>query len=219
MQIYLKQVLDSFFHSQSTVRHFALSVITLTLSQGLIHPVQVCSQPYTTFLCYSEYTMSCLQIDYVFSVCPTWLPWEQTRNQPWKTRQINNWWRLTRNIRASSTWVAAGSLFIHFKSGTIKYCNVFEILFIVCLSNSSDMQECCWAFLAIKIILSLYVFTDESCCWIEDVISGATGHKGIQRSNNPRFSPRWLRLCSLLSSLHISPREPTAQTGFPHFPA
>lgn len=42
MQIYLKQVLESFFHSQSTVRHFALSVITLTLSQGLIHPVQVC---------------------------------------------------------------------------------------------------------------------------------------------------------------------------------
>lgn len=46
MQIYLKQVLESFFHSQSTVRHFALSVITLTLSQGLIHPVQVCSQSY-----------------------------------------------------------------------------------------------------------------------------------------------------------------------------
>lgn len=42
MQIYLKQVLESFFHTQSTVRHFALSVITLTLSQGLIHPVQVC---------------------------------------------------------------------------------------------------------------------------------------------------------------------------------
>nr|XP_046230499.1 nipped-B-like protein B isoform X2 [Scatophagus argus] len=40
MQIYLKQVLDSFLHTQSTVRHFALSVITLTLSQGLIHPVQ-----------------------------------------------------------------------------------------------------------------------------------------------------------------------------------
>ncbi|KAM9307263.1 nipped-B-like protein B isoform 2-T2 [Pholidichthys leucotaenia] len=40
MQIYLKQVLDSFFNSQSTVRHFALNVITLTLSQGLIHPVQ-----------------------------------------------------------------------------------------------------------------------------------------------------------------------------------
>ncbi|XP_068429605.1 nipped-B-like protein B isoform X2 [Clinocottus analis] len=40
MQIYLKQVLEAFFHSQSTVRHFALSVIILTLSQGLIHPVQ-----------------------------------------------------------------------------------------------------------------------------------------------------------------------------------
>uniref|UniRef100_A0A673IU30 Nipped-B protein n=1 Tax=Sinocyclocheilus rhinocerous TaxID=307959 RepID=A0A673IU30_9TELE len=40
MQLYLKQVLESFFHTQSSVRHFALSVIALTLSQGLIHPVQ-----------------------------------------------------------------------------------------------------------------------------------------------------------------------------------
>uniref|UniRef100_A0A8C5EAP6 Nipped-B protein n=1 Tax=Gouania willdenowi TaxID=441366 RepID=A0A8C5EAP6_GOUWI len=40
MQIYLKQVLESFLSSQSTVRHFALNVITLTLNQGLIHPVQ-----------------------------------------------------------------------------------------------------------------------------------------------------------------------------------
>ncbi|XP_034752577.1 nipped-B-like protein isoform X2 [Etheostoma cragini] len=40
MQIYLKQVLESFFHSQSTARHFALNVIILTLSQGLVHPVQ-----------------------------------------------------------------------------------------------------------------------------------------------------------------------------------
>lgn len=50
MQIYLKQVLESFFHTQSTVRHFALSVITLTLSQGLIHPVQVCSQSQSSIL-------------------------------------------------------------------------------------------------------------------------------------------------------------------------
>ncbi|TRY98298.1 hypothetical protein DNTS_032801 [Danionella cerebrum] len=40
MQLYLKQVLESFFHAQSSVRHFALNVIALTLSQGLIHPVQ-----------------------------------------------------------------------------------------------------------------------------------------------------------------------------------
>lgn len=43
MQLYLKQVLEAFFHNQSSVRHFALSVIALTLNQGLIHPVQVCS--------------------------------------------------------------------------------------------------------------------------------------------------------------------------------
>ncbi|XP_042621270.1 nipped-B-like protein B isoform X2 [Cyprinus carpio] len=40
MQLYLKQVLECFFHTQSSVRHFALNVIALTLSQGLIHPVQ-----------------------------------------------------------------------------------------------------------------------------------------------------------------------------------
>ncbi|XP_075875687.1 nipped-B-like protein A isoform X2 [Nelusetta ayraudi] len=40
MQLYLKQVLEAFFHNQSSVRHFALSVIALTLNQGLIHPVQ-----------------------------------------------------------------------------------------------------------------------------------------------------------------------------------
>ncbi|XP_059905989.1 nipped-B-like protein A isoform X2 [Gadus macrocephalus] len=40
MQLYLRQVLDAFFHPEATVRHFALSGIVLTLSQGLIHPVQ-----------------------------------------------------------------------------------------------------------------------------------------------------------------------------------
>ncbi|KAG2465755.1 NIPBL protein, partial [Polypterus senegalus] len=40
MQLYLKQVLEAFFHTQSKVRHFALNVIALTLNQGLIHPVQ-----------------------------------------------------------------------------------------------------------------------------------------------------------------------------------
>ncbi|KAL2091754.1 hypothetical protein ACEWY4_011552 [Coilia grayii] len=40
MQLYLKQVLEAFFSTESTVRNFALSVIALTLSQGLIHPVQ-----------------------------------------------------------------------------------------------------------------------------------------------------------------------------------
>ncbi|XP_036919089.1 nipped-B-like protein isoform X3 [Sturnira hondurensis] len=40
MQLYLKQVLEAFFHTQSSVRHFALNVIALTLNQGLIHPVQ-----------------------------------------------------------------------------------------------------------------------------------------------------------------------------------
>ena len=41
IQVYLKQVLESFFHSQSQVRMCALGVITLILGQGLVHPVQV----------------------------------------------------------------------------------------------------------------------------------------------------------------------------------
>ncbi|XP_054629655.1 nipped-B-like protein A isoform X3 [Dunckerocampus dactyliophorus] len=40
MQLYLKQVLEAFFHTQTSVRNFALNVIALTLNQGLIHPVQ-----------------------------------------------------------------------------------------------------------------------------------------------------------------------------------
>ncbi|XP_078287021.1 nipped-B-like protein isoform X4 [Rhinoraja longicauda] len=40
MQLYLKQVLEAFFHTHSPVRNFALNVIALTLNQGLVHPVQ-----------------------------------------------------------------------------------------------------------------------------------------------------------------------------------
>ncbi|XP_033738813.1 nipped-B-like protein isoform X1 [Pecten maximus] len=40
MQVYLKQVLESFFNLQSQVRMAALSVINLVLRQGLVHPVQ-----------------------------------------------------------------------------------------------------------------------------------------------------------------------------------
>ncbi|ESO95734.1 hypothetical protein LOTGIDRAFT_214826 [Lottia gigantea] len=40
MQVYLKQVLESFFHENSTVRLTALGVVQLILKQGLVHPVQ-----------------------------------------------------------------------------------------------------------------------------------------------------------------------------------
>uniref|UniRef100_A0A8C4WX11 Nipped-B protein n=1 Tax=Eptatretus burgeri TaxID=7764 RepID=A0A8C4WX11_EPTBU len=40
MQLYLKNVLESFFSSQSVVRCSALNVVWLTLNQGLVHPVQ-----------------------------------------------------------------------------------------------------------------------------------------------------------------------------------
>ena len=41
IQVYLKQVLESFFHKSQQVRHAALGVISLILKQGLVHPVQV----------------------------------------------------------------------------------------------------------------------------------------------------------------------------------
>ena len=46
--VFLLQILESFFHhhSQVQVRMIALSVITLVLRQGLVHPVQVGNPPH-----------------------------------------------------------------------------------------------------------------------------------------------------------------------------
>jgi len=41
IQVYIKQVLESFFHANAQVRLSALEVIILILRQGLVHPVQV----------------------------------------------------------------------------------------------------------------------------------------------------------------------------------
>jgi cohesin loading factor subunit SCC2 len=41
IQIYLKDVLDAFLHTNVAVRKAALRVIQLILQQGLVHPVQV----------------------------------------------------------------------------------------------------------------------------------------------------------------------------------
>ena len=41
IQVYLKQILESFFHKSNPVRLAALGVTTLILKQGLVHPVQV----------------------------------------------------------------------------------------------------------------------------------------------------------------------------------
>ena len=41
IQVYLKQLLEAFFHCQSQVRLAALNVTELVLRQGLVHPVQV----------------------------------------------------------------------------------------------------------------------------------------------------------------------------------
>lgn len=50
IQLYLKEILESFVHPNVGVRQAALRVIQLILSQGLVHPVQVsnfhyCSSP------------------------------------------------------------------------------------------------------------------------------------------------------------------------------
>ena len=41
MQLYLKQLLEMFFHPQPTVRFTAFSVVDMILGRGLVHPVQV----------------------------------------------------------------------------------------------------------------------------------------------------------------------------------
>ncbi|KAK2149555.1 hypothetical protein NP493_2962g00001 [Ridgeia piscesae] len=41
IQVYIKQILESFFHHHSQVKMIALGVITLILRQGLMHPVQI----------------------------------------------------------------------------------------------------------------------------------------------------------------------------------
>ncbi len=41
IQVYLKPVLDSFVNPVLLARHAALKVISLILSQGLVHPVQI----------------------------------------------------------------------------------------------------------------------------------------------------------------------------------
>lgn len=42
IQLYLKEVLQSFIHSSIVVRHAAMRVIQLILQQGLVDPIQVC---------------------------------------------------------------------------------------------------------------------------------------------------------------------------------
>ncbi|KAM0736250.1 Nipped-B-like protein [Formica fusca] len=41
IQLYIKEILESFLHINISVRHAALKVIQLILSQGLVHPVQI----------------------------------------------------------------------------------------------------------------------------------------------------------------------------------
>ena len=41
IQLYLKEILESYIHATVTVRHAALKVIQLILAQGLVHPVQI----------------------------------------------------------------------------------------------------------------------------------------------------------------------------------
>ncbi|XP_078316661.1 nipped-B-like protein isoform X3 [Crassostrea virginica] len=49
MQVYLRHVLDSFFHTHSQVRLAAIQVVVLVLQQGLVHPVQCV--PYLISMC------------------------------------------------------------------------------------------------------------------------------------------------------------------------
>lgn len=46
IQVYLKEILESFLNPNINVRHAALKVIQLILQQGLVHPVQVLNREY-----------------------------------------------------------------------------------------------------------------------------------------------------------------------------
>lgn len=50
IQVYLKQLLEAYFHPQNTVRMAVLQVLTLVLRQGLVHPVQVLTLFYECYL-------------------------------------------------------------------------------------------------------------------------------------------------------------------------
>jgi cohesin loading factor subunit SCC2 len=41
VQVYLKEVLEAFYHDHNQVRITALNVVQLILRQGLVHPIQV----------------------------------------------------------------------------------------------------------------------------------------------------------------------------------
>ena len=55
IQVYLKQLLESFFHHEPKVRLSALNVIVLVLRQGLVHPVQVSSSQSLPSVIYLKY--------------------------------------------------------------------------------------------------------------------------------------------------------------------
>lgn len=50
IQLYLKEILGSFLHPSTVVRSSAMKVVQLVLAQGLVHPVQVCSNVYLYFI-------------------------------------------------------------------------------------------------------------------------------------------------------------------------
>jgi len=62
IQVYLKQVLESFFHLQSQVRMCALEVVVLILRQGLVHPVQVRIASFTvsSVTCFISVIVTCV---------------------------------------------------------------------------------------------------------------------------------------------------------------
>lgn len=61
IQLYLKEILDSFLHSSTVVRSSAIKVVQLVLAQGLVHPVQVLSYNTTQI-----WFLNCLNCRYYF---------------------------------------------------------------------------------------------------------------------------------------------------------
>lgn len=78
------------FLSENVLNHL-ISILNITHIQEQIH--------------YFMHVNVTSLLSYLYSVCPTSLPWEQTLSPAWGTKLTSSWWRLTRSTQDSSMWV------------------------------------------------------------------------------------------------------------------
>lgn len=201
MQLYLKQVLEAFFHSQSSVRHFALNVIALTLNQGLIHPVQV------RWLDVNDYILEVSQVALIWILmglsvqCVPYLIAMGTDPEPSMRNKADQ-----QLVEIDKKYTG----FIHVSLNIIWLdCLMWFILFFIIRKH-----------LPVPVgngfISPLYSFADEGGCWDENVVQFAAGHQFVSKDHHKRFPSGWDPFSPLFPPLHYDQGEPAAPEGFPH---